>query len=170
MFEPGTYVVCGQHGVCKIESIGKLNLSEATKDKDYYTMSKVYAQGGFLYVPADSDKIVIRPVLTADEAKQLIAEMPEIAGIVIENEKKKDEIIKQAFKTCDNRQWVSVIKSLHERKRARIARGKKVTASDERYLKTAEDNLFSEMALALGIGKKEVGKYILNCLEGQPVS
>lgn len=41
MFEIGTYIVCGQHGVCRVEDIGKLKLSEASGNKDYYTLSQV---------------------------------------------------------------------------------------------------------------------------------
>ena len=43
MFEIGTYIVCGQHGVCRVEDIGKLKLSEASGNKDYYTLSQVYS-------------------------------------------------------------------------------------------------------------------------------
>lgn len=46
MFEIGTYIVCGQHGVCRVEDIGKLKLSEASGNKDYYTLSQVYSRGG----------------------------------------------------------------------------------------------------------------------------
>lgn len=103
MFEIGTYIVCGQHGVCRVEDIGKLKLSEASGNKDYYTLSQVYSRGGVLYVPADSDKIIMRPVITKEEAEDLIAHMTEIDPIQIDNEKRKDDIFKQAFKTCDNR-------------------------------------------------------------------
>ncbi len=71
MFEIGTYIVCGQHGVCRVEDIGKLKLSEASGSKDYYTLSQVYSRGGVLYVPADSDKI-IRCVRLLRKRKQKI--------------------------------------------------------------------------------------------------
>lgn len=69
MFEIGTYIVCGQHGVCRVEDIGKLKLSEASGNKDYYTLSQVYSRGGVLYVPADSDKIIMRPVIRKRKQK-----------------------------------------------------------------------------------------------------
>lgn len=118
MFEIGTYIVCGQHGVCRVEDIGKLKLSEASGNKDYYTLSQVYSRGGVLYVPADSDKIIMRPVITKEEAEDLIAHMTEIDPIQIDNEKRKDDIFKQAFKTCDNREWVKILKTLYARKAA----------------------------------------------------
>jgi CarD family transcriptional regulator len=166
MFEAGTYIVCGQHGVCRVEGVGKLQLTEASGDKVYYTLSKVYSRGGVLYVPADSEKIVMRPVISKEEAEDLIGHMREIDMLQIDNEKRKEEIFKQAFRTCDSREWVKIIKTLHERKRIRLAKGKKVTASDERYMRTAEDNLFGELAISLGIDKNDVEQYIMDRIGG----
>lgn len=166
MFETGTYIVCGQHGVCRVEGVGKLQLTEASGDKEYYTLSKVYSRGGVLYVPADSEKIVMRPVISKEEAEELIGHMEEIDMLQIDNEKRKEEIFKQAFRTCDSREWVKVIKTLYERKKLRLAKGKKVTASDERFLRTAEDNLFGELAISLNIDKNDVEQYIIDKIGG----
>lgn len=167
MFETGTYIVCGQHGVCRVESVGKLQLTEASRDREYYTLSKVYSQGGVIYVPADSEKIVMRPVISKEEAEALIAGMREIGTLQIDNEKRKEEILKQAFRTCDNRDWVRIIKTLYARKQSRLARGKKVTASDERFLRAAEENLYGELAISLNINKKDVEKYIIEQIDGE---
>lgn len=166
MFKPGTYIVCGQHGVCRVEGVGKLQLTEASGDKDYYTLSKVYSRGGVLYVPADSEKVVMRPVISREEAEELIGHIKEIDMLQIDNEKRKEEIFKQAFKTCDSREWVKVIKTLYERKKIRLSKGKKVTASDERYLRTAEDNLYGELAISLNIDKNDVEQYIMDKIGG----
>lgn len=166
MFETGTYIVCGQHGVCRVEGVGKLEITEASGNKDYYTLSKVYSQGGTVYVPANSEKVVMRPVASKEEADELIDAMKEIDMLQIENEKRKEDIFKQAFRTCDNREWVKVIKTLRERKRVRIAKGKKIPASDERYLRTAEDNLYGELAISLNINKGDVEKYIIEKIGG----
>lgn len=167
MFETGTYIVCGQHGVCRVEGVGKLKLTEASRDRDYYTLSKVYSQGGVVYVPADSEKVTMRPVISREEAEALIAGMREIGTLQIDNEKRKEEILKQAFRTCDNREWVRIIKTLYARKQSRLARGKKVTASDERYLRAAEENLYGELAISLNINKKDVEKYIIEQIDGE---
>lgn len=166
MFEIGTYIVCGQHGVCRVDGIGKLEMTEASKDREYYTLSQVYSKGGSIYVPVDSDKIVMRPVVSKEDAEMWISRIGEIEILKIENERRKEEVFKQAFKTCSYQDWTRVIKTLNARKRSRLARGKKVTASDERYLKTAEDNLYGELAISLGIDKNDVEQYIANRIRG----
>ena len=165
MFEIGTCIICGQHGVCKVEAIGPLKLYNSAKD--YYTLSPIYTKGGVTYVPADSDKIVMREVISKEEAEQLIEEMDSMDGLWIENEKRREDVFKAALRSCDNREWVKIIKTLYARKQLRIAQGKKVTASDERYLKAAEDNLYGELAVALDMPKKDVEKYIITRISGK---
>lgn len=162
MFEIGTCIICGQHGVCRVEAIGPLKLFESSKERDYYTLNPIYSKGGVIYVPADSDKIVMRKVISKVEAEQLIDEMDGMESLWIEHEKRRDDIFKKSLRTCDCREWVRIIKTLYARKQKRIAQGKKVTASDERYLKAAEDSLYGELAVALDMQKKEVEKYIIS--------
>jgi len=161
MFEIGTCIICGQHGVCRVEAIGPLKLYDSSMERNYYTLSPLYSKGGVTYVPADTDKIVMRKVISKEEAEKLIEEIEEMEELGIENEKRRDEVFKRALRTCDNKEWVKIIKTLYLRRQVRIAQGKKVTASDERYLKAAEDSLYGELAVALGMQKNEVGKYIL---------
>ena len=68
--------------------------------------------------------------------------------------------MKEALKTCDCRVWISMIKALYLRRKDRLEQGKKMTDLDERYFKTAEDNLYSELALSLGMKKDEMVSYI----------
>ena len=72
---------------------------------------------------------------------------------------------KEVMRTCDYNEWVSMIKTLYFRKRERTAQGKKVTALDEKYLKAAENELYSELSLILGIPKAEVVTYIKEQIE-----
>lgn len=161
MFEIGTCIICGQHGVCRVEAIGPLKLYDSSPEKEYYTLNPLYSKGGVIYVPADSDKIVMREIISRDDAERLIEEIDRIEGLLIENEKRRDDIFKKALRTCDYTEWVRTIKTLYERKQKRIAQGKKVTASDERYLKAAEDNLYGELAISLGVQKREVEKRVI---------
>ena len=94
MFETGNYVVCGQHGVCRVECMGPLKLTEVSGDRIYYTLSQVYSQSGVIYVPADSDKIIMRPVISREEAGRLIDEMEDMDMLWVENEKKREDVFK----------------------------------------------------------------------------
>ena len=159
MFKVGDYVVYGNTGVCRIEDIGPLSIGSS--DKDYYTLVPVYGRNSRLYVVVDSDKVVIRPIMTKQESDALIDEMENIDTLWIGDEKKREEIYKETMKTCDCKAWVQILKTLYMRKMDRQAKGKKVTSSDERYLHLAEDNLYGELAFSLEMPKEKVGEFIL---------
>ena len=158
MFKVGDYVVYGNSGVCRVEDIGPISIG--SKDKDYYTLVPVYGRNSRLYTVVNSDKVVIRPIMTKQESDALIDEMENIDALWIGDEKKREEIYKETIRTCDCKAWVQIIKTLYLRKMDRLARGKKVTSSDERYLHMAEDNLFGELAFSLKMPKEKVGEFI----------
>ena len=158
MFKVGDYVIYGSAGVCRVEDIGPLSIG--SKDKDYYTLVPVYGRNSRLYTVVDSDKVVIRPIMTKEESDALINEMEEIDTLWIGDEKRREEIYKETMKTCDCKAWVQIIKTLYLRKMDRLAKGKKVTSSDERYLHMAEDNLYGELAFSLEMPKEKVGEFI----------
>ena len=83
MFKIGDLIIYGGEGVCKVEDIGVPDIFDVTHEREYYTLSPLYRQGK-IYTPVDT-KIFMRPVISKDEAMDLIEMMPEIDGEVCEN-------------------------------------------------------------------------------------
>ncbi len=107
----------------------------------------------------------MRPVISRQEARKLVKEIPSIELLVITDEKKREERYKETMRTCDCREFVSIIKTIYTRKQERLAEGKKVTASDEKYFNMAEDKLYGELAIALGMEKCKVKEFIKEKVE-----
>lgn len=74
-------------------------------------------------------------------------------------EKQREASYKAASHECSGRS-VSILKTLHQRKDERLAAGKKVTALDERYMRVAEQELYGELSVVLGIEKENMHDYI----------
>lgn len=161
MFEVGDYLIYGLNGVCKVDAIGTMDISGVPKDKLYYTLLPIYRTGCRLFTPVDNEKVVIRPVVTKEEALSYIDHMLEIETLWITDEKRRENMYKEIAKQCDPKEWIKIIKTLFLRKKARIEAGKKVTASDEKYLRIAEENLYGEFAIALGMTKEETEKFVI---------
>ena len=159
MFEIGEYIVYGVKGVCQIEDITHIDISGADKDRLYYVLAPL-GGGGRIYAPTDNQKITMRRVITKEEASQLIRDLPKIELLLVPDDKQREAKYKEALNTCDYRVWVSIVKTLHLRKKERIAQGKKITALDERYMRTEENELYSELSLTLGVPKDELEDYI----------
>lgn len=160
MFDKGEYVVAGNNGICKIKEITHIAMTGANKEKLYYVLVPVENEDRTIYSPVDSTKVVMRNVLTKDEAEEFISEISDIDEMEEENYSFKEEEYKEMMKTCDCRQWVKLIKTLYIRKKKRIAGGKKATVTEEKYLRQAEDRLYAELAFAIGKSKSEIPGYI----------
>ena len=160
MFEIGEYIVYGMSGVCKVEAVGPMSMTGVDSDKEYYTLTPPYSRGSKVFIPVDNQKIVMRKVVDKVEACELIDEMKEIEGIQEESDKNREIAYKEAIKSCDCRQWIRVINTVMNRKEERLAQGKKMSACDERYLKSAQDNLYGEFAISLNLEKSEVEEFI----------
>ena len=61
---------------------------------------------------------------------------------------------------CRAEELVKMIKTSNARKRSRAARGKKATDADSRYVKLAEDYLYGEVAISLGLGRDQVKAFV----------
>lgn len=160
MFEIGDYIVCGNNGICTVENISTLDVPDVDPDRLYYILQPVFAKTSVVYIPVDNEKIIMRKVLTKEQVNELIDHIPDIETIGEKNDKLREERFKECMKMHDCEEWIKVIKTLYLRKRERVERGQKVTATDARYLKTAEDNLYCEFAMALGIERNEVVAFI----------
>lgn len=160
MFKIGEYIVYGMNGVCKVEAVGPMNMAGVDSDKEYYTLIPLYTKGSRVYTPVNNQKITMRKVVDKAEACELIDEMTTIEEIREDNDKNRELAYKEAIKSCDCREWIRVINTVLKRKEERLAQGKKMSACDERYLKSAIDNLYGELAISLNIEKNEVEDYI----------
>lgn len=161
MFDIGDYIVYGHNGICQVVDITHPEISGADSDRLYYVLVPEKTRESRLFCPADNDKILIRKIITAEEAKEILGEAKSLEPMVITNERLRDESYKQVLKNSDLRLWIQFIKALMMRKKEREDSGKKITATDERYLKIAEEGLYSELAIATGEEKEDIKQYIL---------
>ena len=160
MFEKGSYIVYGNSGVCQVEDIITMDMKGVPRDRLFYVLNPSAQKGGKIFTPVDNEKTHMRPVLTPEEASKLIDEIPEIEELWIANEKLREAQYKECMKSCDCKEWIKIIKTLYLRKRARSAQGKRITSTDEKYLRMAEDYLYTELEIPLGIPKARMEGYI----------
>ncbi|OUQ17838.1 CarD family transcriptional regulator [Lachnoclostridium sp. An14] len=165
MFQAGDVIVCGTHGVCRVECVGPLDgggisRSGVEKGRIYYTLVPVYEKESVVFTPVDNQKIVIRPVLSREKALDLIDGMPTAEMLTITDEKRRETEYREALYACQAEALVKVLKTIYARRRTRLARGKKATDADSRYMKLAEDCLYGELAVSLGLERDQVRGFI----------
>ncbi len=164
MFSEGEYVVYGLSGVCRIEKITTLDMKDIPKDRKYYVLLPVN-QDGKKYVPIDTGEEKMRKVITRTEAEELLAKLQEIEPIKITNDRLAEKTYKNCFRCYDCIEWVRLIKCIYQRNQKRITNGKRITSNDEKYMHMAEDALYTELGIVLGIPKEQVLEYIMTRVE-----
>lgn len=165
MFDIGDYIVYGQNGICMVADITHPELSGIDKTKLYYVLVPTKTRDSKLYCPTDNERIVLRKIISADEAREIIDETKTIEPMIIQNDRVRDDNYKSALRSCDIRQCIQVLKALLIRKKQRELTGKKVTATDERFMKAVQEEIYNELALATGRDVSDVREQILaNCV------
>lgn len=164
MYEIGDYVIKANNGVCRIDDILHLDLPNTDKNRLYYLLIPIDNKNAKLYVPTDATEHTLRKALDEEQAWEVIRTIPEVEAAWITNDKLREQAYKEAIHSCNPTALISIIKNLYLRRKQRIEQGKKSTATDERYFKTAEDNLYSELAFALGKEKTEMRQLITDTI------
>jgi len=160
MYNIGEYVVYGNKGVCRIDKIGPIDIPGMNKERDYYTMSQIYAKSSTIFTPVDN--ALIRKIMSKEETMNLIHDSIDFKPVWIQNDKEREKQFVDTLRTADSKKLLEMIIVLAHRRDQRIADGKKATSTDERYYHAAEDILYGEFGIALGMEKEKVKPFVLS--------
>ena len=165
MYQPGDLIVYGGEGVCRIEAVGPLNLSDMKSDKLYYTLQPVY-RTGMVFAPVEG-KVFMRPVISREQAEELVRSIPQVQEQHLDgrNLRAAGEYYQKMISSYDCADLVQLIKTIYRKQQNAQAAGRKGGQVDERYRKRAEDTLYGELAVALDISKNSVEDYIKKTIE-----
>lgn len=161
MFREGEKIIYGGNGVCTVEEVGVPPFAKKGEDRLYYKLRPV---GGTetIYTPVDGS-VFMRPVISRQEAEELIARMPEIQEQICASH--SIALLRQQydmfFRSHSCETYVRLVKGVYLKER----QGKKLGQTDQRYRKRAEDVLYGELAAALDIPVEEVPGYIRSVLD-----
>ncbi len=168
MYSQGDYISYGVQGVCQVQGITEMNLPGSKEKKQFYVLTPVYDQNGTIYSPVEEGKVSKRrPILTRQEADELLSAIPSTPIISASDRKEFDIKCKEAVLSGECIQWVVVMKTLISERDQRIAAGKKMTTTNERLLKSAGEKLSGELAISLQLDKKMVVDILRQKLEGE---
>lgn len=161
MFQKGDYIVYRSTGVCRIDKIGiPDDFPAAAKDVLYYHLTPIRG-AGTIYIPVDT-KVFMRPVISKEQALELIASIPSIeeSPNFSKDQKALAEHYKSLLQTHDCATLVQLIKNINKKTRVLNEKGKTAGKTDTQYRKQAEELLREELSIALEIPLEKVSDYI----------
>lgn len=164
MYRPGDLVVYGRTGVCRVEWI------ETREDgQKFYALAPLY-QSCAILTPVEG-KVFMRPVLTRQEAEELIDRIPDLRTGPREGAVRElTEHYQASIATHDCGDLVELLTSIYAKKRTAEREKRKFGAVDERFLQEGESLLHGELAAVLDIPVGEVPAYIKKRLKEREVA
>lgn len=165
LYQKGDLITYGSTGVCRVVDIIARQTSRNEPEKMCYVLEPLY-QKGTITTPVDNGKVITRPIMTREEALDLIDQIPNIHPEVYycQNLQQLENLYKSKMEGHDCMALLEVTISTHQKKREREKKKLKFGAIDQRYMERAENLLFGELAVALGIAKECVQDFIIERL------
>lgn len=161
MYQAGDLILYGSTGVCRVTEIVAKKLSRTEPERMYYILTPLY-QAGTITTPVDNSKVFTRPVITRQEALDLIDQIPGIQAEAYHNQnlQKLENHYKTAMESHDCLDLLRLTMSTYQKKKEREEAKLKFGAVDRRYMERAEALLFGELAVALDIARDAVETFI----------
>ena len=160
MYQIGDYVVYGGSGVCQVMAVGTPASSACDRHRAYYTLRPL-ASTETIYVPVDT-RVSMRPVLTRQEADALILQLPALSEcpVYTKNPQLRSHAYQASFHANDSAELARLLKTIHHKDSDARKAGRQPSKADERFRKRAEELLYEELSVALGIPQDRVPQYI----------
>lgn len=160
MYNKGDTVVYGTEGICEVTDITVMSFGG--EKSEYYILTPISKRQNTIYAPTDNEKIKkrMRSILTAKEARKLIDSLPLEPMAWVENNHERQDVFKNVLLCGSPEEVFSMLAALYQKQDEQEKIGKKLHASDERFMRDGERMLFSELAYALDTDVNEVVKEI----------
>ena len=129
---------------------------------DYYNLEPINDNSLKLDVPVNNK--YIRNIISREELDNIIDNIPNIDVI-----KCSDKYIENDYKSLmhsgRHEDLIKIIKTTYLRNKERIDNKKKVTDKDIMYFKKAEEYLYTEVSIVLGVSYEEAKMYVIDKVE-----
>lgn len=161
MYQVGDWIVYGNTGVCRVVEIKTVGSSWIGGDRLCYVLEPL-SQSYTISTPVTNKKVFSRPIISKKEAERLVDQIPSIEAQAFHSSRAQElaEHYKSFVATHDCADLIELTMSLHVKKQQVVEQKGKFGAIDQKFMKQAEDLLFDELSVALGISREAVPEYI----------
>lgn len=152
MYKINDYLVYGKD-VCKVYDLTEEN------NISYYLLRPLKDQSLKIKVPINNQKI--RNLISKEELNNLVSKIKEV-GIIEADEKYIEAEYKKLLQDPTHEDLIKIIKTTYLRNKHRLDNNKKLAEKDTKYFELAEQYLYNEFSIILGLTYSETKDYIIN--------
>ena len=132
-------------------------------NKTYYIMNPIDDDSLVTSVPVDTTSY-LRDVITKEEAEDLIAKIPFIETIQV-NDRDIEYEYKRLLGENTLESLIKIIKTAYLRNMTRLDQNKKISEKDEQYFNQAERRLYNELSISLQLTFDETRQYVIDSVK-----
>lgn len=165
VYKVNEVIIYGKMGPCRVMDITTPPHLGANKHQLYYVL-KPLQEACTIYTPVNT-KVFMRPVISAEEAKRLIDSIPSMKAEAYIGDGTQDLVrhYEAALAQHDCKELIKLTMGIYDKKQIAENSRRKLGQIDQKFMKQAEDLLFGELSIALGIPREEVMEYINSRVE-----
>lgn len=109
-------------------------------------------------IPTKSN--LLREVISKGEVDDLIKRIPDIE-VVDNTDRLIEQVYKELMSSGTHEDLVKIIKTTYMRNQVRISNNKKTSDRDNEYFERAENYLYDELSIALGLSYEDTKLYVM---------
>ena len=170
MYKAGQLVIYNGEGVCRVEAVGIPKLTGMDTKCDYYTLRSI-GRNITIYIPVNTSAYM-RPVMTKTQVHDFIRQMPQIEAFPMQGTGVwvQRDCYTAALQSHSCTELVRLLKTIYLKQNASEAANRHLGRMDEEYRKRAEEILYTEFSVVLGIPVADIPDYLVHTIEAnEPV-
>ncbi len=163
MFSVGDYVYYGTAGVCAVKDICASPFDK-TDERLFYMLESCGMNSTTIYVPTENTAVVLRSLMTLDEAELFLSELRILKPLEVLNERQRREEYRNAIKCGTPTSLASVIKTVYERRQRALNEKRRVADTDADFDKIARHGLLGEISKVFDISEEEAEEKVYSAM------
>ena len=153
MFRIGEFVVYGYSEVCYVKDIG--NPAFLDTSEPYYYLQPVCNPSSITYVRTSKQSKTMRSLISSNLAKEILAGFSSLDVLYDDNEKNRQKVYADIFRSCDFVEWLRMFKGISEERKRRTLLGHKLLMSDANSLSKVENCIAAEISKVFQISLEQ---------------
>lgn len=160
MYQVGSQVVYGIHGVCAV-----VDQEERVVDKKrvtYLVLEPVGQDGSRYLIPTHNAAAMskLRKMLSKEELEEMLQSEEVRADGWIKDENQRKQAYRDLISCGDRAKLMCMVHSIYQHKKMQDNAGRKCHLCDENFLRDAEKLLTGEIAIVMDMDQKEAKNYL----------
>ena len=156
MFQIGDKIVYSVYGICRISDIVEKEVGDVKRK--YYELAPLSDGRSTIFTPVDSTKVLLRPVISKNQAIELLENSDSVDMEWPDNVWKRNQEFKSITQNADLQENISLYKLLVSRKQELTESGKKMIIQDSKMLDLVSKLVFAELKEVFGVENDEIEK------------